>query len=155
MYDKRTPFQIITKGLNFVYKPKKYEIWSGGKKTKFGTFNGKIECIQNDLISDKAIIKISEQTKEIIIGDEIKFDLCYTSGDRIYLATVPKYTNINEYVSFKSFVQNVPIGFPIITRMEKEFGVNDPFVCSVYTINNNVAKVSFSFGNSPRLLELF
>lgn len=155
MFDKREPFQIITKGLNFAFKPRNYEIWSGGKKTKNGIFRGLIECSQDNSKSEGILIKISEQFRELQICETIKFDLCYTSSDRIYLATVPKYSNISEYVSFKSFVSNVPEGFPIITRVDKEFEINEPYVCSVYTIKNNVAKISFSFGNNPRLLEIF
>ena len=153
MYDKRTPFQVIEKGLNFNYNPSKFEVWSGGQLTDSGQFSGLIKCEQKGLESKNIVVTILDSLDEIEIDHILDFDLSYTSGDRIYLATVPKRSNISNYTSFQSFVSNVPWGFNIITREEKEFKENEPYVCSVFTINNNVVKVSFSFGNNPRLLE--
>ena len=153
MYDKRTPFQVIEKGLNFNYKPSKFEVWSGGKLIDSGQFSGLIKCEQKGLKSRNIVVSILKSVEEIEIDHILDFDLSYTSGDRIYLATVPKRSNISDYPSFQSFVSNVPLGFNIITRQEKEFRENEPYVCSIFTMNNNVVKVSFSFGINPRLLE--
>ena len=111
MYDKRTPFQVIEKGLNFNFKPSKFEVWSGGKLIDRWQFSGLIKCEQKGLKSRNLVVTILKSVEEIEIEPTLDFDLSYTSGDRIYLATVPKRCNISDYPSFQSFVSNVPLGF--------------------------------------------
>ena len=41
------------------------------------------------------------------------------------------------------------------TRNHKYYDSNEPIFASVFTINHNVAKVSFTFGNPDRLIEFF
>lgn len=41
------------------------------------------------------------------------------------------------------------------TRDHKYYDSNEPIFASVFTINHNVAKVSFSFGNPDKLIEFY
>jgi hypothetical protein len=155
MYDKRTPYQVANKALTFNFSPRRYEIWSGGQLIDNGLVEGIIKCTPSFFSEVISEVKLIDFPDFINIGSTLLFDITFTSVDRIYLATVPRETNINDYNSFQSFKNNVPLGFQIITREKRDFDENEPYVCSVFTINNSIEKISFSFGNSPRLIEFY
>ncbi len=156
MYDRRTPFQIVKKALSFKFVPNRYEIWAGGKLIdKNYLYDGMMQCIPSIFSESQSEVKFFNFPQKLNIRHTLLFDMTYTSGDRIYLATVPKETNININPAFLSFKNNVPLGFPIITREKRDFDENEPYVCSIFTIDNIIKKVSFSFANNPRLLELY
>ncbi len=155
MYDKRESYKISEKALSFNFQPNKYEIWAGGSQIDRGNLNGKIQCIPSILSQSQSEIKVFNFPEKLNIRHTLLFDLTFTCGDRIHLATIPNETNINNYDSFRSFKSNVPLGFNIITRQKRDFEENEPYVCSVFTTNNKIVKISFSFGNQPRLLELY
>ena len=86
------------------------------------------------------------------IKETLDFDIAYTSIDRILCSIIPMESNIYNSVAFRSFVANSPVGY---TRNYKLIDENEPFACSIFLINNCVAKMSFSFENNPRLIELY
>ncbi len=151
MYDKFTPFQIIKTGINFTFKPERYEIWQSGRCIENNT---NIELIVSQNESTNKIF-VESSSNKLNLSRHLEFDICYTSGDRIYCATVPEQTNIGNKDAFISFKTNIPFGFNIITRDFKKFEENEPYVCSIFLINKKVAKVSFSFENNSRLLEFY
>jgi hypothetical protein len=155
MFDKHEPFLISEKALTFIFEPKRYEIWAGGVLIKEGNINGRIEC--SPLSFEVACCKFEtfNLPSELNLTDALIFDITFTGKDRIYMATVPEVTNIGNYNSFVAFKQMIPLNFPIITRYIKEFEEDEPYVCSIYTIDNKYVKLAFSFGNNPRLLELY
>jgi hypothetical protein len=151
MYDKFTPFKRIEKGINFTFNPERYEIWQNGRCIE-GNVNIQLTFTQNEL-TKKVFVDTSENN--LNLSRDLDFDISYTSGDRIYCATVPEQTNINTKDAYISFKSNVPLGFNIITRSFKNFNENEPYVCSIFLINQKIAKVSFSFENNSRLLEFY
>ena len=155
MYDKREGYQIAEKSLEFTFKPSRYETWASGELIDKGSTSAKIQCIPVFFDESKSEIKTFSLSDNLNLRDTLIFDMTFTSGDRIYIATVPQETNIEDYNSFQSFKTNVPFNFPIITREKRDFDINEPYVCSVFTQNNVIVKISFSFGNRPRLLEFY
>lgn len=151
MYDKYTPFIKNTNFPTIVFKPERYELWQASSCHK-AMVDIAIE-IHTDNTTGKFIVNISSNNLEI--NSHLEFDICYTSQDRIYFATVPLQTNINNSDAFNSFKMNVPHGFNIITREFKDFNTDEPYVMSLFTINNYLAKISFSFENKVRLLEFY
>ncbi len=154
-FDKFKPHIILEKALSFKFNPNKFELWSKGQLISNGSIDAKIECIPVFFDPKKSEVKSYGLPTVLNIRDTLIFDLTFTSTDRIFMATVPKKTNIENYDSFKGFKENVPLDFPIITRDERTFEENEPYVCSIFLTNKIVSKISLSFGNNPRLLELF
>ena len=150
MYDQFKPFGKINQGLNFKFMPERYEIWQNG------------ECIENRTSimfnvkqDEKGKVHVSVSENKLNIKSTIIFDMAYTNGNRILCATVPMETNINNSDAFLSFKTHVPLGFDIITCKSKFFDENEPYAFSIFLIQNNVVKVSFSFENNPRLVEFY
>lgn len=155
MNDTYKPYQLFEKSLAFEFEPTRFEIWSQGKLINEGKISGKICC--SPLFTDDGCSKFETYNFPSYIGltDKFLLDLTFTGNDRIYITTVPRITNINDYNSFISFKTFVPIGFPIITREVKHFEIDEPYVCSLFTVQSKIIKMSFSFGINPRLLELY
>jgi|GEM_PF-330182 hypothetical protein len=155
MYDKREPFQVAKKALNFNFNPSRFEEWENGKQIRRGELHGRVQCIPSFFSEVISEVKFFDFPEELNIRHTLLFDMTFTSNDRIYLATVPKITNINAYDNFQIFKANVPFGFQIETREKGNFDENEPYVCSIFTTDGKIVKVSFSFGNRPRLIELY
>ncbi len=78
-----------------------------------------------------------------------KFDRAITTGDRILFYIAAENTNVpNTSVTMLSSL----LGY---TRRVKNYDSNEPILASVFTINQNIAKISFSLGNPDRLIELY
>lgn len=154
MYDKYKGF-LIVQGLSFHFQARRYEVWQGGSLIANGNCNTRIEGTAKESTSQVVQTKLYEIPLSVSISQDIMFGISYTSSDRIYLATVPSKTNINNYPSFMTFKMSVPLGFNIITIEEKFFSVDEPYACSIFTINGVIDKITFSFGNNPRLLEFY
>ena len=41
------------------------------------------------------------------------------------------------------------------TREHYDFGTNEPYVCSIFLVNQKIAKVTFSFVDPDKLIEFF
>jgi len=150
MYDQFEPYVSIRQGLDFDFQPERYEIWQKGQ-----CIEHKTEIAFTVKQNEKGQVLVSVSENDLNIKTNILFDMAYTSGDRIYCATVPSETNINNSDAFISFKANVPLGFKIITREFKFFDTNEPYVFSIFLMQNHIAKVSFSFENNPRLVEFY
>ena len=83
------------------------------------------------------------------ILSNFKFDRAITSGDRILFHIAAERSNIEN--TSVMLIENI-LG---PTRSFKEFKSNEPILSSVFTINFNIAKISFSFGNPDRLIEFY
>lgn len=154
-YDQLVPFQIVEEALNFRFITYRYEEWSNGKLQRKGNIMANIVCIPVFFDDKKSEITFRNIPKELNIHETLIFDLTFTGKDRIFLATIPQKTNIESYNTFGVFKSSVPLGFPIITREEREFDENEPFACSIFLQNDEISKISFSFGNNPRLIEFY
>jgi hypothetical protein len=157
MFDSFTPFQLI-KLPDFSFNPSRFEIWSSGKLHLQGNTKCKISMLMKDPnVSD--ISKISVVINDNNFSDEIlsnfSFDISYTGKDRILLATVSNSSNIDNYNSYMGLKSFIPNGFPLITRDSKDFILNEPFVCSLFLINQKLSKLTFSIGINPKLIEFY
>ena len=150
MYDQFEPFKKISQGLNFQFMPERYEIWQNGR-----CFEDKISIVFNIKQDEEGKVHVQISENGLNIKSVVIFDMAYTSGNRIYCATVPIDTNINNSDAFLSFKRNVPLGFNITTRKSKFFDENEPYVFSVFLMQNKLVKVSFSFENNPRIVEFY
>jgi hypothetical protein len=83
------------------------------------------------------------------IMSSIKFDRATTSGERILFYIAAEQTNV-QHTSIQML--SSMLGY---TRNYKYYDSNEPIIGSVFTINHNVAKVSFTFGNPERLIEFY
>ncbi len=109
------------------------------KYNKGGFLNRKVGI---DVLIDR-----NPMPKKII--SQMKFDRATTSGERILFYIAAERTNVeNASLSMLSSV----LGY---TRGHKYYDSNEPIFASVFTINHNVAKVSFTFGNPDRLIEFY
>ena len=149
MYDKfdTSKWEKIH-GLNFSFIPERYELWK-----KNGQHYESSTSIILDVEQDtkgKVFVDISEN--RLNIKETLDFDIAYTSIDRILCPIIPRESNIYNSAAFCSFKANSPIGY---TREYKYFEEDEPFACSIFLINNCVAKMSFSFENNPRLIEFY
>ena len=83
------------------------------------------------------------------IVSQVKFDRATTSGERILFYIAAEQTNVQ---NTSLYMLSSMLGY---TRNHKYYDSNEPIFASVFTINHNVAKVSFTFGNPDRLIEFF
>ena len=137
----------------FSFPVDRYEEWESGRLTDYGEVHGNIrfEYKRGGLFRGKQSIKImfdNNPMPEKMIS-EINFDRATTSGERILFYIAAEQTN----------VQNAALGMLSsmlgYTRSCKNYNPNEPIFASVFTINHNVAKVSFTFCNPDRLIEFY
>jgi hypothetical protein len=148
MFDKYTPFYKIDKGFKFSFEAKTCKIITEFDEIVLPT-NVKINANQND---DKSI-NFALINNSFEIESRIIFDIVYTSTDRIYCATVPEKTNINDSYDFLKFKTSAPLLFNMITREFKDFSKTEPYVCSVFTIDSIVKRVTFRFENPVKIIQ--
>lgn len=83
------------------------------------------------------------------IISSVKFDRATTNGERILFYIAAEQTNVQNTALL---MLSSMLGY---TRDYKYYDSNEPIFASVFTINHNVAKVSFSFGNPDKLIEFY
>lgn len=155
-YDNFQPFQTAGTALSFEFPPSRYEVWTSGQKLDSGLISNLIiKCNPSLENEENAQIQLIGKNQELDIYNELLLDFTYTSKDRIYVVTIAHDSNIEDYDSYKSFKTFIPPGFPLITRNFKHYDRDEPYCMSVFSSNGQIAKVSFSFGNNPRLLEFY
>lgn len=153
MYDKYSGIQIINLG-EYTFESSRYEVWTGGQMVKSAsiptsislkTIGGKIPSLN--------VIEISLSTflPESLIAHKMSFDISYTGTDRILVTIVAANTNCEDYDSYKLF-RNLS---PTITRQEKLFKINEPYACSIFSINNIPDKITFAVPLSKLLIEFY
>lgn len=153
MFDKYSGVQLLNFG-NFAFESKRFEVWSGGKQihgtTLFTTI--KFQTVGTKIPSLNAIkVELSTLVPETIISRSMNFDISYTGTDRILVATVAANTNCENYESYKLFRNNAPS----ITRQKKYFEPNEPYVCSIFSIDNIPNKVTFGIPIFQSLVEFY
>lgn len=136
----------------FSFPVDRYEEWVEGERVS----SGRVKF--NIVFKDKRHVlffkdNIKVEFDENKVGDKIlskfDFDKALTSGDRFLFFTAAKSSNVeNMSINWLSHIA----GF---TRKSKMYSSNEPVIGSVFTINHDVAKVSFTFGNGNRLIEFY
>lgn len=137
----------------FHFPVERYEEWEDGRIVASGEVHfiirfkynaGGIFCRK---ISINVTLDNNPMTKKIM--SKVEFDRATTNGERILFYVAAEQTNVqNASLAMLSSM----LGY---TRKYKNYDSNEPIFASVYTINHNVAKVSFSFGNPDRLIEFY
>jgi hypothetical protein len=147
MFDYYEPHQFVDT-LNFSFKSSHFEIWQNGKlivakkgsnilSAEKGTNDGEIN------ISIFGTISASE------IASTISFEKAFTLKDRIILVTIPNPSrrDIPGIISLR-----MTSG---VTNPGKVYTFPDPYCCSLFTLKQEIEKVTFSFSNPERLLEFY
>lgn len=151
-FDNWPPFQDFS-FQQFQFPVDRYEEWKAGRMVASGEvhFNIFFKYNKGGFLNRKVGIDvlIDRNPMPKKITSQMKFDRATTSGERILFYIAAEQTNVeNASLSMLSSV----LGY---TRGHKYYDSNEPIFASVFTINHNVAKVSFSFGNPDRLIEFY
>lgn len=135
---------------SFVFIPKRYEIWINGKMEKSGISTNPIiatKTIQNSKDKTEVIISDLSLHKELAYSNV--FDDFITINDRMQLIIVPAKPNVScMYISTMLDLLGP-------TREFKSFNNNEPYCCSLFTINGKIAKITFSFCSPEKLIEFY
>lgn len=137
----------------FHFPVDRYEEWEPGRIVASGEvhFNIRFKYNSGGLFSRKTSIDVlldnNPMPKKII--SSVKFDRATTNGERILFYIAAEQTNVQNTALL---MLSSMLGY---TRDHKYYDSNEPIFASVFTINHNVAKVSFSFGNPDRLIEFY
>lgn len=150
-FDNWPPFQDFS-FQEFSFPVDKYVVWQDGQIIDSGDVNFRVyfKYSGGNFFSRKVSIDVSIANNPIsqTLLSRFTFDRATTSGDRILFYIAAESSNVqNPSVNMLASL----LGY---TRSRKDYARNEPVVASVYTINQNVAKVSFSLGNPDRLIEL-
>lgn len=134
----------------------KFEIWSKGKKVKFGDTKAQLwaehENPQNPNDGIKMTVRIMDASSTIIykyIKERFYFDVAFASKDRLVIAIIPEESNIVNSDTYDAFVNFAPF----ITRDYYNFENEMPFACSLfYDEHDNLEKVNYSNGMNSTLI---
>ena len=135
---------------DFTYSPSRYESYSQGKLTSEGRLSGGV--------SFKKIVKDGQERTQVSFEDSflksifqlgLTFDIFGANNSRMMFMTLPQRTNVENIA-----LQSLPLSFGY-TRDYKNFTNKEPYACSLFALNGNIAKISFSFSNPEKLIELY
>lgn len=145
MFDQHEP-QSSLKKVPFSFVPNRYEIWEQGKMTSSGKTSNQINATVED-----NLVKVTFQDNNLNnqLSKENDFELFRASTDRLQLVSIPKISN-SSCVGL-----NVLRQFVGTTCEEKNFMYNEPYCCNLFTIDEKIAKITFSFSNPERLIEFY
>ena len=149
MYDTFVPF-IEVKKYNFIFKPKRFEIWMNGKMVDNGNTNSIIkgEVINVDL-HELVEVTFNDVSLHGELTQKNLFDEFSSLNDRLILITVPQETNAsNSFLDMRRITSGA-------TRQRKNFDRNEPFACNLFFMNKNIHLVTFSFSNPEKLIEFY
>lgn len=148
-WDRFQAFQKVKK-LKFVFKPSRFEIWMGGKMIENGNVSNQLMA-SNIKIGDeeKMVVHFDEPNLYHEIAPEQVFDEFITANDRLQLLIIPNETNSENMalVMFKAVIGP--------TRKEKNFSNTEAFCCNLFLKNQIISKITFSFSNPEKLVELY
>ena len=136
---------------DFSFMGSKYEMWEAGRIVRSGVSNANILCICNGGVHNRTSIdvKISGNPIPEVLISNLRFDRAICLPDRVMFYSTPAKTNVqNTTLAMLSSI----VGYTCDSKFYED---NEPVVASVYTINQNVVKMSFSLANPDRLIEIF
>lgn len=151
-FDNWPPFQDFS-FQEFHFPVDRYEEWESGRmiESKEVHFDIRFKYNSGGFLSREVSIDVQLVGNPMFpkIVSNIKFDRATTSGDRILFYIAAERSNVqNPSLAMLSSI----LGY---TRDDKHYESNEPILASVFTINHNVAKISFTFGNPDRLVEFY
>ena len=149
MFDQFEPFNRLKKQ-NFSFQPSRFETWIGGKMIDSGNTN---EVISATVVNQDGNEKIEVSFNDNNLNSELAvintFDEFITAKDRLQLVIIPEVTDV-ENVALMMFKMTVGA-----TRERKYFRKSEPYCCNLFIQNGTIAKITFSFSNPEKLIELY
>lgn len=148
-WNRFEPFKLLQKAY-FTFNPTRFEIWKGGKMIK----NGSVESVLYTTVQqydneEYMVVNFDEINLANEISSELFFDIFITAADRLQMLTIPNVTN-SENIALNMFKMTIGP-----TRDFKNFNSQEPFCCNLFFKDNQLNKITFSFSNPEKLLELY
>lgn len=148
MFDSFPPLQIVGKQ-PFAFRSTRFETWMNGSMTDSGPLNALMEChVVSTHEGEKLLVSVSPDLHDSI-ESKMLFDEIVTGADRLQLIVVPEESNVD----IPALMMFRMIFGP--TRGQKSFSSRDPYCCNLFLQNSTIVKVSFSFANPEKLIELY
>ncbi|MEJ7770182.1 MAG: hypothetical protein WKF70_07500 [Chitinophagaceae bacterium] len=148
MFDNFDPFKILEKE-NFTFQPSRYEMWIGGEMVRSGKSD---RLITAEVVEVAGIQKVEVTFDDTSLHAELSpsniFDVFVTAKDRLLLIVLTEQTSENRGI--KGFEK----AFGSAMKLTNLTG-NQPYCCSLFLQQGNIAKVTFSYSNPKRLLEFY
>lgn len=149
MFDKYPNRQIINLD-PFDFISNRFEIWSQGQMIKSVKDTTFLSFCPNEG-TNSTDVEVDTTLLEDDIDSNMTFDVCYTNGDRLLLAIIPKKSNCDTIDSFATFKSAALV----VTREYYEFGLNEPHACSIFLIGGQLSKITFSIARTKKLIEFY
>jgi len=150
MFDKFESYKVVNMKQDMKFIPARYELWQRGQMTNSGLT---ISPVTIRSISDGEKEQYQVSFDDSSLRSEITtlnfFDIFVTSLDRLQLIIIPNATNSNN-VALQMLKMNLGP-----TRNSKNFDYDEPFCCNLFFQQGQLVKVTFSFSNPEKLLELY
>jgi len=148
-WDRFDPFKGVQKQ-SFSFQPSRYETWIGGKMIDSGItsalLTAKVVMHGN---SEKMVVYFNEINLKNELLPELDFDEFITGNDRLQIVTIPNATN-SENMGIMMFKMTIGA-----TRQQKNFSSTEPYCCNLFLKNGIISKITFSFSNPEKLIELY
>lgn len=150
MFDKFDSYKVVKMKQDMQFIPARYELWQRGQMVNSGRTNTPV-TIKSISNNEREQYKVSfdDITLEAEITASNIFDIFVTSMDRLQLIIIPNETNSNN-VALQMLKMNLGP-----TRSSKNFDYDEPFCCNLFFQQGQLVKVTFSFSNPEKLLELY
>jgi|SRR5690625_3698645 len=150
MFDKFDSYKVVKMKQDMKFIPARYELWQRGQITNSGLINSPV-TIRSISDGEKEQYKVTfdDSTLRTEITTSNVFDIFVTSLDRLQLIIIPNETN-----SSNTALQMLKMNLGA-TRNSKNFDYDEPFCCNLFFQQGQLVKVTFSFSNPEKLLELY
>jgi len=148
MYDRFEPLHVYQK-TDFQFQPSRYEMWMKGEMVSSGRTSSAVEARRSNREDEPVIVTFRESLLESELAFSNEFDAFVSSGDRLQLIVLPKSTNVqNMGITMLSSTYGA-------TRPKKDFKRNEPYCCNIFLEQGSIVKITFSYSNPEKLLELY
>ncbi len=133
---------------DFTFRGSRYEIWREGSMVSSGN---SFSCIHffTDKKNGRITVMLEKTPYSHLLSPMQTYDGAICLNDRILLYVSPKNTNVT--CNTLAMLSSV-IGY---TRDSNYYNDNEPVAASIFTVNGDVVKVSFTFANPDRLIEFY
>lgn len=141
----------------FSFHSNRFEIWQNGEKTASGQTGCVVKASKQQVKAGTGAKVTLENTKpsdDKSLLKEIKkenvFDIFVTSSDRLQLVKIPSSGKGNENMGLSMLKMNIGT-----TRETFDFERKNPYCANLFLKDDNIVKVTFSFSNPEKLVELY
>lgn len=146
-FDKFEPFNGVTiQKLRVSFD--KYIVWQDGSIIDEGFKTTTFTCTPTAVYAgNKALINLDDITPfaNHISTSEMTFDIFITATDRLQFWNIPTRGNGDKSPAIS--MMKMVVG---ATRGDYDFARREPYVCNLFLVNQEIAKVTFSFVNPEK-----